>query len=247
MFLSQGFKVTAKELAKLVEDRGDGSVEVIKTKYAGIEGLAKVMGVDLKNGLTGSDTQARKEHFGPNKLEMKASKSFLALCLDALQDPTLMILIVCATISLGTGIYETIHGGPGHETDWVEGVAIIFTIVVVVMVAAGTDYAKEKQFQALNEIANDIKIDVQRQGSTTAISIFDLVVGDVLWVKIGDLLPADGILLESQEVQTDESALTGEPILINKNITDKPFLLSGTKVTSLFFTHFYFPSVTFIL
>ena len=187
----------------------------------------------------GEDLEERKEYFTPNKLEMNPPTPFWRLCLDALGDPTLMVLIFCSFLSLGAGIYESLTV-PGHETAWIEGLAIIFTIFIVVMVAATTDYAKEKQFRALSEIANDIKFSVLRNGVDCQISVFDLVVGDILWIKYGDLLPADGLLLEAQQIKCDEAALTGEPILISKDIEEKPFLLSGTKVIYIYIQKLFF-------
>ncbi len=56
------------------------------------------------------------------------------------------------------------------------------------------------------------------------------MVGDIVWVNYGDLLCADGILLDGNGIMCDESSMTGEPILIAKNPATKPFMLSGTKV-----------------
>jgi len=235
VLVKKNFDLKPEDLSKLVEDRNDGSLQLLQEKYHGVSGLAESLHVDLKVGLTGDDIEERRQVFGSNKLAMKPPKSFFELCWEALQDFTLLVLMGCALLSLIIGIIEAQK--PGHEYAWVEGCAIFVTIFVVVMVSAGTDYAKEKQFRALSDIANNINIDVQRKGVTTAVSIFDLVVGDILWVKYGDLIPADGILIDGQELKTDESALTGEPILISKDAKEKPFLLSGTKV--IFSYHIY--------
>lgn len=61
------------------------------------------------------------------------------------------------------------------------------------------------------------------------ISIFRIVVGDVVELSVGDSIPADGILIQESELKIDESALTGETDLIKKTVGEKPFLLSGTK------------------
>ncbi len=66
------------------------------------------------------------------------------------------------------------------------------------MVSALTDYAKEKQFRALSNIASDVKVNVIRGGKTTSTSIFDLLVGDILCLNYGDVLPADGILIAGE-------------------------------------------------
>ncbi len=214
-----------------MEDRNDGSVAILNEKWGGLRGIASKLNVNVDSGLSGSDTEERKRVFGPNKVEMKPPKGFFLLAFEALQDPTLLLLCGCAVISLGAGIYDAaVHPG---SNEWIEGISIIFTIVVVVCVAAGTDYAKEKQFRALSALASDVKVSVQRNGATTEVSIFELVVGDILWLRYGDLLAADGLLIESQQMKCDEAALTGEPVLIAKDPVEKPFVLSGTKVGNI--------------
>ena len=223
------YGITATELSKLVEDRQEGSLNVLERVYEGVSGLAKLLDSDVVNGLQGSEADylIRREEFGSNQLELDKPASFFELCLEAIQDPTLIVLLVAATVSLGTGIYQSvIH----HDNEYIEGLSIILTVIVVVLVAAGTDYMKDKQFRQLSDVASDIKMEVQRDGKTKAISIRDLVVGDILWVKYGDLLPADGILIDGSQLMADEAALTGEPILIPKSVATAPFLLSGTKI-----------------
>ncbi len=212
-------------------DERDQALTLINSKYGGLEGLAKTLNVDVSVGLNSSEVADRKAVFGSNEIKLKPPKSFLELVWEAFQDPTLIILIICAILITTIALVEAaVEGKPAHESDWVEGVAIFVTVLIVVSVAAGTDYAKNKQFMALSDMASDIKLDVQRDGKTQKVSIFDLVVGDILWVGYGNMMPADGVLLESQELKADESALTGEPILIAKDTVKKPFLLSGTMV-----------------
>jgi calcium-translocating P-type ATPase len=221
------YDVSAKELSQFVEDRNDGAVELLVSKYTDVEGLAKALKVDTKNGLktTGNDLETRREVFGTNRIEGKKPKTFCELCYEALQDFTLIMLMVSAIISLVLGI-----GTEGIEKGWIEGTAILISVTVVVLVAASTDYAKNKQFMALSALVDDVKIDVQRDGKTTKCSTYDLVVGDIMWITYGDLLAADGVLLEGNGVKCDEAALTGEPIQIAKDPASKPFMLSGTKV-----------------
>ena len=75
----------------------------------------------------------------------------------------------------------------------------------------------------------NIEVDVVRDGKNVSISRYDLVVGDVVRLSVGDILEGDGILIDGFDVETDESALTGEPILIKKT-AEAPFMLSGSSV-----------------
>ena len=91
------------------------------------------------------------------------------------------------------------------------------------------DYNKEKQFRKLNQEVESIQLQVIRDGKNVSISRYDLVVGDVVRLSIGDIIEADGIFIQGFDVSTDESALTGEPIAISKSST-APFILSGSSV-----------------
>lgn len=90
---------------------------------------------------------------------------------------------------------ETSHG-------WIEGLAILISVIVVVLVTAFNDYTKERQFRGLqNRIEGEHKFSVIRQGEIKQISVSDIVVGDICQIKYGDLLPADGILIQSNDLK----------------------------------------------
>ncbi|VDK59451.1 unnamed protein product [Anisakis simplex] len=116
-----------------------------------------------------------------------------------------------------------------HEAGWIEGCAILVAVIVVVLVTALNDWSKEKQFRGLqSKIETEHKFSVIRNGEPIDIVVNELVVGDIARVKYGDLLPADGILLQSNDLKIDESSLTGESDLIKKSPDGDPILLSGT-------------------
>ena len=83
--------------------------------------------------------------FGSNRIPAAASASIWQLMWHALQDPTLIILMIASVVSLAFGV--TFYDFDDYE--WIEGIAILISVVVVVLVASGTDYQKEKQFKAL--------------------------------------------------------------------------------------------------
>ncbi|KRX54712.1 Plasma membrane calcium-transporting ATPase 3, partial [Trichinella sp. T9] len=99
------------------------------------------------------------------------------------------------------------------------------------LVTAGNDYTKERQFRGLQQkIEHEHKFSVIRNGEQTQIFVTDLVVGDICMVKYGDLIPTDGIIIQSNDLKVDESSLTGESDFIKKSVDTDPFLLSGTHV-----------------
>jgi Ca2+-transporting ATPase len=97
-------------------------------------------------------------------------------------------------------------------------------------VTATSDYRQSLQFQNLNEEKRNIRLEVTRDGRRVEISIYDIVVGDVIPLNIGDQVPADGVLVAGHSLAVDESSMTGESKIVQKNSTKHPFLMSGCKV-----------------
>ncbi|KAM3183337.1 hypothetical protein ACTXT7_010540 [Hymenolepis weldensis] len=119
------------------------------------------------------------------------------------------------------------------EAGWIEGVAILVAVVVVVLVIAFNDWSKERQFRGLqNKIESDHKFAVIRQGELVQLPISDILVGDVCQIKYGDLLPADGILIQCNDLKIDESALTGESDQVRKSETKDVCLFSAMTLRS---------------
>eukprot|EP00002_Diphylleia_rotans_P002961 TRINITY_DN1196_c0_g1_i1.p1 TRINITY_DN1196_c0_g1~~TRINITY_DN1196_c0_g1_i1.p1 ORF type:complete len:1056 (+),score=254.28 TRINITY_DN1196_c0_g1_i1:49-3216(+) len=221
------FSVTVKDLRDLIEAEKSEGVAMLRSRYNGPKGLCDALKTDPKNGISSSEAEiaSRIASFGENVMPTKAPTTLLELIWEALQDFTLIMLLASAAVSIALGIYEDItHGVKG----WVEGVAILFSVFIVVSVSALNDYAKEKQFRKLNAQAADVAINVIRDGKQQTVSIFKLLVGDIVEIAVGDILPADGVLIQGNDLRIDESSLTGESDMIKKS-EDTPFLLSNTK------------------
>ncbi|CAM6016725.1 unnamed protein product, partial [Sphagnum balticum] len=144
---------------------------------------------------------------------------------EACQDQTLIILVVCAIVSLIVGLTTE-----SLSTGWYDGGGITFAVVLVLMVSSVSEYKQAQKFQELNKQKRKILINVTRGGRRIKISIFDLVVGDLVQLNIGDQIPGDGLLMQGHSMLVDESSMTGEsdPIAIDE--IEHPFLLSGCKV-----------------
>ncbi|KAG0367833.1 hypothetical protein BC939DRAFT_464234 [Gamsiella multidivaricata] len=174
----------------------------------------------------------REEYFGRNLLPKRKPKNIFQLMWIALQEKILILLLVAAVISIGLGIYEDY--GMKHEpterfnrdytsyiaTDpkisWVEGVAILAAVIIVVMVGSVNDYQKEAQFRKLNAKKEDREVKVLRNGETVLLSVFNVLVGDILHLEPGDVIAADGIFLGGHNLKCDESAMTGESDAVKK-------------------------------
>jgi Ca2+-transporting ATPase len=164
--------------------------------------------------------------FSDNRLPEKKGKSLLQLMWITYNDKVLILLSIAAAISLAVGLYQTFggeHKDGEPKVEWVEGVAIIVAIVIVVVVGSLNDYQKERQFAKLNKKKQDRNVKVTRSGKIVEISVYDLMVGDVVHLEPGDLVPVDGILIEGFNVKCDESQATGESDIIKKRGADEVF------------------------
>uniref|UniRef100_A0A8C7U105 Calcium-transporting ATPase n=1 Tax=Oncorhynchus mykiss TaxID=8022 RepID=A0A8C7U105_ONCMY len=241
------FNCSLKELRSLMELRGPEGIARIQECYGDVEGLCTRLRTSPIHGLGGhaDDIARRKEEFGQNVIPPKKPKTFLQLVWEALQDVTLIILEVAAIISLGLSFYRPpdaerencgkAAGGVEDEGEadagWIEGAAILLSVVCVVLVTAFNDWSKEKQFRGLqSRIEQEQKFTVVRGGQVVQVHVAEIVVGDVAQVKYGDLLPADGVLIQGNDLKIDESSLTGESDHVKKTLDNDPMLLSGTHV-----------------
>jgi Ca2+ transporting ATPase len=117
-----------------------------------------------------------------------------------------------------------------EDLAWLEGTVILCTVAGVLNLQAVQDYMKERSFRKLSEAVSFVQIPVIRGGQPIEIPRYDLVVGDIVTIGVGDILEADGVMMRGEGVECDESALTGEPEDLKKNPDDAPFIFSGTSV-----------------
>ncbi|KAI4586916.1 hypothetical protein MJG53_004703 [Ovis ammon polii x Ovis aries] len=240
------FGITLAELRALMELRSTDALRKIQESYGDVSGICARLKTSPNEGLSGNpaDIERREAVFGKNFIPPKKPKTFLQLVWEALQDVTLIILEIAAIVSLGLSFYQPPEGdnalcgdvsvgeeeGEG-ETGWIEGAAILLSVVCVVLVTAFNDWSKEKQFRGLqSRIEQEQKFTVIRGGQVIQIPVADITVGDIAQVKYGDLLPADGILIQGNDLKIDESSLTGESDHVKKSLDKDPLLLSGTHV-----------------
>ncbi|KAJ6757338.1 CATION TRANSPORTING ATPASE [Salix koriyanagi] len=201
------------------------NVESLK-QLGGVIQVATILETDVKDGTREADAACRKDVFGANRFNKPPSKSFLSFVLKACKDTTIIILLVCAIMSLVFGIKQ--HG---LKNGWYDGGSIIVAVVLVIAVPAISNFRQSRQFEKLSDESRDINVQVVRDGRHNHISIFDVVVGDVVSLNIGDQIPADGLFLHGYSMKVDESSMTGESDHVEVNGSENPFLLSGTKVT----------------
>jgi len=242
------FNIDIDELGNMITNGSKDELE----KFGGVEGLAKSFNVDLKSGLSKeeatTDFAARRAYFGKNTYQQPKMKTFLQLWLEALNDLTMIILIISAIVSIilgfavpskiGTdvicyGSSDSVSVASEEEDkslDGIEGFGILIAVIVVSTVSAGNNYSKEKKFRDLAAKESDISVKVRRGGEVCEISITEVNVGDVVLVDTGSQVPADGVYFRGSGIQVDESQVNGETTPSKKSI-ENPFFVSGCKLT----------------
>ncbi|TYI66779.1 hypothetical protein E1A91_D09G249900v1 [Gossypium mustelinum] len=209
-------------------------IELVKEKklerlqeFGGVNGVASTFGTDTQVGISGgADDVARlRNTFGSNTYNKPPTKGFFHFVIEALKEPAVMILLGCAALSLGFKIKA--HG---HKDSWYEVGSNFAAVFLPIVVSAISNSMQNRQFEELSRANNNILVDVVRGGQRQQIPMFDVVVGDIVCLKLGDQVPADGLFLDGHSLQVDESSMTGETEHTEVNSSQNPFLLSWTKV-----------------
>ncbi|KAL5582672.1 hypothetical protein UlMin_015114 [Ulmus minor] len=217
------FQIDQTKLVQLVKEKDLVRLQ----KLGGVDGVASALETDAELGIhdVKEEISHKYEEFGSNTYKKLLAKSLFYFVWQAFKDLTIIILIACAALSLGFGM--KVHGA---KEGWIDGLSIFIAVFLVIGVSAISNYMQNRQFDKLSKVSNNIQIEVTRDGKRQQISIFEIVVGDVICLKIGDQVPADGLLLEGHSLQVDESSMTGESDHVEFNQSQNPFLFSGTKV-----------------
>ncbi|XP_059665846.1 calcium-transporting ATPase 5, plasma membrane-type-like isoform X1 [Cornus florida] len=132
--------------------------------------------------------------------------------------------MIAAAASLGLGIKTQ-----GIKEGWYDGGSIVLAVTLVIIVTATSYCGQSLQFQTINEEKQNIHLEVIRGGSRVVVSLFDLLVGDVVPLKIGDQVPADGVLISGHSLAIDESSITRQSKIVQKSLKAR-LLMSGCKV-----------------
>ncbi|ESW10749.1 hypothetical protein PHAVU_009G234600 [Phaseolus vulgaris] len=216
------FPIGQEQLASISREHDTAALQ----QYGGVVGLSNLLKTNSEKGIHGDDADLlkRRNSFGSNNYPRKKGRGFLMFMWDACKDLTLVILMVAAAASLALGIKSE-----GIKEGWYDGGSIAFAVILVIVVTAISDYKQSLQFRDLNEEKRNIHLEVIRGGRRVEISIYDIVVGDVIPLNIGNQVPADGILITGHSLAIDESSMTGESKIVHKDSKD-PFLMSGCKV-----------------
>jgi P-type Ca2+ transporter type 2C len=192
--------------------------------HSDVKGISEKIQVSLKEGIKEDEIDVREAIYGTNKYTEKPPRSFWKFLWDALHDLTLIILMACAVVSVIVGLFT--EGFPKGTYD---GIGIILSVFLVVIVTSVSDYRQSLQFVELDKEKKKVNVHVTRDGIRQKVLIYDIVVGDLVHLSIGDQVPADGLFVSGYSLMIDESSLTGESDHVHIS-SQNPFLRAGTKV-----------------
>ena len=165
--------------------------------------VLKELKVDPKIGLTDEEASARLEKYGENKLKAKPKKSFISLLMGQLKDVLIYVLLAATVVTFAIGEY-------------VDAVIILLVIVLNAVIGVIQEYKAEKAIEALQQMTTPKSL-VRRNGDLVEINSEHIVAGDIVIIDAGRYIPADLRLIESANLQIEESALTGESVPSNKD------------------------------
>lgn len=211
---------------------------LVKTKdrrqlrdLGGVDGVIRALETDTENGVPGdsSDIDARRKVFGSNSNQYKERnlvKCFGLCAVKAIKDPSIIIVVVFTVLSFGFGIKND-----GLEWIWPEGVIKLLAIITVVIVSAGTNFWPITQCHDSSGTGSYTpQVDVVREGEWMKIPISNVVVGDIVFLKPGDQVPADALFIDGSSLHL-ENLITSNGRTERVEVGhDNPFLFSGSMV-----------------
>lgn len=170
-----------------------------------IEDVLKGLSTNAKCGLSHEEAEERLKRYGPNSFSKAKEKSLLGEIKDALTQQLIVILLIAAGISLLIGEYH-------------DAIGICLAVLLGITIGILTESRSKKAAEALNKLTEDVSVKVQREGQKNLLHKSELVPGDIVYLEAGDLVPADGRILECNELKVREDMLTGESDDVSKHI-----------------------------
>lgn len=159
--------------------------------------VINILRTDVDKGLSTSEVSQRQAQYGKNEFTPHEQESLFAKILSSLKEPMIVILLFAAIISAVIGEYADAFG-------------IVVAVGLGIAIGLFTEGKSQKAADALSKISEDIEVKVLRDGVITRISKSELVPGDIVFVETGDMVPADGRLVDALNLKVREDMLTGE-------------------------------------
>lgn len=183
--------------------------------------LARALGVDTERGLSSAVATQRRARFGPNVIRGLQQPGLLAIALDQVKSPVVLLLIAAAVVA-------------GLFADWTEAAAIGVVLVINTLIGFFTELRARQSMEALRQLGRT-RATVLREGTASVIPGDHVVPGDVLLLEAGALVAADVRMLAVSDLRVDESALTGESVPVEKETAALPVATSLPERTNMAF------------
>ncbi|RZC65842.1 hypothetical protein C5167_009525 [Papaver somniferum] len=214
----------------------DTLISILKEKnlvtlrdHGGVEGIAASLATNLENGISPEveeDLQLRQAEYGTNTYLLERTdpaKSFFHFLFKACKDFTIILLLCCAVIALGSGLKEE-----GQENGWYDGTTLLITVFILVSVTSFRNYFSSRKSQKLLVNKNKLGMtNVRRQGILQEVFVSEVLVGDLVFLRAGDWVPADGLYLGDGNLKVDDGILHHKSTISH---VQNPFLYYGAKV-----------------
>ena len=170
--------------------------------------------VNPSTGLTSEEAGQRLLKYGPNKLAEKKKTPLFLVFLQQFNNPMIYILLAAALLSVAISIYNSIHSGEAF--DFADPIIIMGVCVLNAIIGTVQENKAEKSLEALKKMSSPTCV-VRRDGKLVELKAEELVPGDIVILEEGRTVPADLRLIESINLKTDESSLTGESLPVEKD------------------------------
>ncbi len=173
------------------------------------EMVLRELGTEPATGLLAKEAEKRLRENGANELTEKKKKSLLRRFLEQFKDFMILVLLAAAGISYGVSVWE-------GEADFADSAIILLIVILNAVLGVVQETKAERSIEALKQLSAP-GAEVLRDGKRSRIASRELVAGDIVYLEAGALVPADIRLLESTNLEIDESSLTGESKAAKKN------------------------------
>lgn len=174
------------------------------------------------NGLTDEEVVVSRKKYGSNSISVKKQNKLLSLIIESLGDPIIKIMLIALSIRFVL-LFK--------DQNWYETLGMLISILLSSLISSLSEYGSNKSFEKLQSEYENIMVRVKRNGQNKTIKNDEVVVSDIVLLSSGELIPADGIVVEGK-VGVDESSINGESKEVSKKLNDHVFkgsvVLSGS-------------------
>lgn len=177
-------------------------VSVIK-RLANEAELANIVVTNLKTGLKQQEVESLRTQYGANEFTKPKERGLLFELLDVFKEPLMVILFIASGMSFLVGEYQ-------------DGIGICMAVLLGIIIGRVTEGRSKKAAESLAKMTDDVLVKVLRDGRKQMVHKTEIVPNDLVYLETGDMVPADGVILEATELKLREDMLTGEADQVTK-------------------------------